>query len=347
MISMNSYISIAYGDPMNKFELSTMSIIKFIAVIVGFYLLYTLREIAVLLFIVMIIVTALEPIVSWAEERKIPRVLSAIIIYSLVISLLSLIVYLIIPPIVLEIKNFAYTLPSYTSQFNVIYNFVIESSAKWQGSIETISKELSQLTGGVYNSTVAIFGGVASALTVLILSFYSLVDKKGLNKFLLSFVPQKNQNLITDLTNKISNKLGKWLRGQIAISIIMTAVVFIFLTIAKIPFALTIGVIGGLLEIVPIIGAVVTGTLAVGVALIYTTWIKALIILIIFIAIQQFETNYIVPKIMSKAVGLYPAVIIVAMLIGATLGGIFGAILAIPLTTTLIVTIQEFQNNRG
>lgn len=331
---------------MNKLEISTMSIIKLIAVIVGFYLLYTLREIAILIFVVMIIVTALEPIVSWGVSKKIPRTLGTVIIYLLIFSIISLIIYLIIPPIVIEMKNFAYTLPSYSSQFKLIYQLVLDSSPNWQGSIDAISRELSQLTGGVFNSTIAVFGGAASALTVIVLSFYSLVDKKGLNTFLLSFVPQKNQKMLTDLSSKITNKLGRWLIGQIIISLIMTITVFIFLTIANVPYALTIGVITGVLEVIPIIGAVVAGMMAVIVTLIYTGWVKALIILIIYTAIQQLETHYLVPKIMSKAVGLYPAVIIVAMLIGATLGGIFGAILAVPLTTTLIVTIQELQNNK-
>lgn len=330
---------------MNKFELSTMSIIKFIAVILGFYLLYMLREIAVLLFIVLIIVTVLEPLVSWGVSKKIPRTLATIIVYISVLSILSYLIYLIIPPIIVEIKNFAYTLPSYSSQFDFIYKIVIETSSNWQSSIETISKELTQLTGGVYNTTIAIFGGLVSALTVFVLSFYTLVDKKGLNQFLLSFVPEKNQKKVVDLFSKITSKLGKWVRGQIAISLIMGLVIFLFLSIANIPYALTIGVIAGLLEVIPIIGATITCLLAVGVTLIYTTWVKALIIFAIYIGIQQLEANYIIPKVMSKAVGLYPAVIIVAMLIGATLGGIFGAILAIPLTTTLIVTIQEFQNN--
>lgn len=332
---------------MNKLELSTISIIKLIALIIGIWLLILLHKIFALLFIVMIIVTALEPIVSWGIRYRIPRALSTTVIYLLIIGLVSLIIYLIIPPIVVEIKNLAHTLPTYSSQYNIIYDIVVNNSTNWQSHIETITKQLSQLSGGFYNTTISIFGGVASFLTVLVLSFYSLVDKEGLNKFLLSFIPEKNQTTVVSLVSKISAKLGQWLRGQIAISLIMGVTIFLLLIIAGVPYALTIGVIAAILEIIPIIGAVVTGVLAVCVALIYTSWVKALIVLGIYIIIQQLESHYLIPKIMSKAVGLYPTIIIVALLIGSALGGMFGAILAIPITTTLIVAYRELINNHN
>jgi predicted PurR-regulated permease PerM len=326
-----------------KIEISTMSIIKFICIILSFWLLYAIRDVLIILFIVIIIFTAIDPTIVALEKYKINRVLSTSIIYITIIALISLVVYSIFPPLIIEIKNLATTLPVYSSKFNIIYHFIIDTRAQWQGSIETIINQLSQFTGGIYLTTISIFGGIASTLTVLVLSFYMLADKKNLGEFLLNFIPQKNKNVLIDASSKIAIKLGNWLSGQIVISVIMGISVFIVLSILKVPFALTIALVATVMEIVPIIGPIVTGSLAILVSLLYGSWITALIVLVVFILIQQVEGHFLVPKVMSKAVGLSPVIIITALLIGGTLGGIIGAILSLPISAAIIVIVKEVQ----
>jgi len=112
------------------------------------------------------------------------------------------------------------------------------------------------------------------------------------------------------------------------------------------PYALTIGVLAAVLEIIPVIGPIITGTVAVIIALLAGSWVKALIIVGFYIVAQMLENHFLVPKVMGKAVGVSPAVILIALLIGAKLGGVLGAIIAIPMAAAIFVIIDTYLQAR-
>lgn len=329
---------------MNKLEISTISIIKFFAVLVGLWFFYQIREVLVLVLVLVIIVTAFEPLVNGLEKINVPRILGVLLCYLGIFALISLVFYLIIPPLVEEVRKFALSLPSYGQKFALAREFIINYQSYWQTWINSIYKQLSLISTGIFNTTITIFGGVASAVTLLILSFYSLVDKKNLNSFLLSFIAKNKQEMITNLASKITFVLGQWLRGQIALSLIVGLLDFIGLVIIGIPYALTLGILAAIVEIIPVIGPIIAGVSAIIVTLITTgSWLQALFVLILFVVVQQAENHILVPKIMGKAMGLSPVVIILAILIGAKIGGIIGAIIAIPTAAALVAAIREVQ----
>lgn len=329
---------------MNKLEISTISIIKFFAVLVGLWFFYQIREILVLLLVLVIIVTAFEPLVSGLEKVKVPRILGVLFCYLGIFALISLVFYLIIPPLVEEVRKFALSLPSYGQKFALAREFIINYQSYWQTWIDSIYRQLSLISTGIYNTTITIFGSIATAATLLILSFYSLADKKNLNGFLLSFIAKNKQEMITNLASKITFVLGQWLRGQIALSLVVGLLDFIGLIIIGIPYALTLGILAAIVEIIPVIGPIIAGVSAITVTLITTgSWLQALFVLILFVVVQQAENHILVPKIMGKAMGLSPVVIILAILIGAKIGGIIGAIIAIPTAAALVAAIREVQ----
>lgn len=338
---------------MNKIEIPLTNILKIIGLLVLVWILYQVREVILLLFVVFIFITALEPIVSWAEKNKIPRIATVSALYILIFGLLSLTIYLIIPPLVQEIISFTNNIINYpylekihSGYLNSVYQFVLTHQSEWQSWVNSIYSQLSKISGGILNATVVIFGGISSAIMVLVLSFYTLVDKKTINEFLLSFVPNREKSGLVTIIQKVGLKLGQWLRGQVVISFLMGLILFLILYFADVPYALTIGIIAALLEVIPIVGFIITGLIALLVTLMFTNWITALIVLILYIVVQQLETHILVPKIMSKAVGVPPLIIIIALMIGSALGGMSGAVLSIPITAALVVTIRELQMNK-
>ena len=161
------------------------------------------------------------------------------------------------------------------------------------------------------------------------------VEDRGLKRFFRSILPVDYQPYFTRMMNRIQEKMGRWLRGQLLLSavvFVMTAIAFSILHLftGEVPFWLVLAIIAGVLELVPFIGPFVAGAVAV-LLVIGTSFWTAVIVLIIALLVQQLENNILVPKIMQKTVGLNPIVSILVIVIGARLAGIMGALIAIPL----------------
>lgn len=328
-----------------KIEISTWTILKFFIFILGLVFLYYIRSVVAVVFIVIILVAGFTPFVNWLVSYKIPRILAVVILYIGMLLFLSLIVYIVIPPLIEQISQLSFKLPYYTDKFSHL-NINISSALFTGSDILNYSKNyLSQVSGGLYNSILSIFGSAASALTVFVLTFYILAETDSIEKFVLAIVPKEKKEHSLAIYNKISGKLGNWLRGQIVLALTIGVCSYIILSLLGIKYALSLAVLAGVLEIVPIIGPIVSGLIALVLAfLLGASWWQIAAIAISYAVIQQLESHFLVPKMMGKAVGLSPIIIIIALMIGGQLGGIIGAILAIPIAAGVSVIIQNWSN---
>jgi len=262
----------------------------------------------------------------------------------LIIALLfGAIIYLIIPPLVTQLIDFANSLPYYLNKFSIFYQEVRQSAFDWNQFIKTIADQLGKVGQGFYSAALSVFGGFVSAVTVIVLSFYLLIEKKSVGEFILSLIPQEYKQGAIDVSKKIATKMGGWLRGQVILSLTIGIVDFIGLLIVGVPYALTLGVLAALFEVIPVIGPVLAAVVAILVTLTTVGWVKALIVLAIYTGVQQLEAHILVPKIMEKSVGISPAFIIIALLIGSKIDGLTGALLAIPAAAAISVIFQEYQ----
>ena len=166
------------------------------------------------------------------------------------------------------------------------------------------------------------------------------VKEDGMNSFLVSLTPKAHKDHVVIVANRIKKKIGRWLGGQLLLMLIIFALDFIALSIFRVPYALILALFAGLLEIVPYLGPIISVALASIVGF-FISPVTGLIILGILTVIQQLESHVIAPQLMKKVVGLNPVVVILALLIGAKLGGTLGAILAIPLATSAGVLISD------
>ncbi|MCL5795847.1 MAG: AI-2E family transporter [Patescibacteria group bacterium] len=328
---------------MNKIEISTNTLIRFFLILAGILVLYFIRDVLLLLFIAAIIVVALEPMVDWAENRKIPRAITTSFLYLVLLGIIALMFSLLIPPLVSQIANLANNLPYYITKITPIYNQIASYLPNWQQILENISQQLGNISGGIFSAGIVLFGGIFSTITILVISFYALIGKTRVNAFIASFFPTEKQTHVLQVIKQITEKIGHWFRSQILLSLIMGVLVSTVLYIMGIPYALTIGVIGAILEVIPFIGATLTGIIAVLFALIFGSWIKAILAVVAYIILQEIEAHFLVPKIMGKAVGLSPIIIIIALLIGGKIAGIVGALIAIPVAAAISILVIEFR----
>ncbi|MFA6492588.1 MAG: AI-2E family transporter [Patescibacteria group bacterium] len=323
-----------------KFEISTLTIVKIIIAIFAVWFFYAIREIVVLFFIVLVIVAALGPLVD-RMAKYIPRLLALVFLSIIFLGGLTAIGFLIIPPIVNQIGQLAVNLPYYVNKLGPFYSSVKNTLPTYQESLLNLSSQLGQVSTGLYTTTVGFIAGIVGVVTVLVLSFYVLLEQNSLRQFLHQTIPSEHKEKIFDVIRKIGSKMGSWLRGQVALMFIIAIADGIALFFLSVPYALTLAVWGGLVEVVPYIGPWLGLIPALIIALTISPW-KGLFVLIAYLLIQQLEGQFLVPKIMGKAVGLSPVIIILALLSGAKIMGVLGMFIAVPVAAALSVVILEW-----
>jgi predicted PurR-regulated permease PerM len=329
-------------------DLSLMTIIKFFLVLLSLIFLYIIRDIIAVLFVAIIFAAALSPWVDYLENKKIPRNLSVIFFFLVLVGFVSLIITLLVPPIVTQVNAFADNLPAYYERINNFVRDLTSLSADY-GPQTSISESIGELqtslsqsaVGSAFGTVFSVFGGIVSFFAILVITFYLLVEENAVKRTSRAIVPDKYQHFFIQLVQKIQHKISSWLKAQIILSLLVGLLVYISLLILGVEYALILALVAFIGEFVPYLGPILAALPAVLVAFVDSP-MKALFVVILFIVIQQAENHILVPKIMQRAVGLNPVISIAALLIGAKLAGLAGLILAIPVATAISVVIKEF-----
>jgi len=324
-------------------NISSSTIFRTILILLGLFFLYLIRDILIIVFVSVIIAAAINGPVSWLQRYKIPRVLGVILIYLFVLLIFALIVTLIFPVLAEQIKELNNNFPEFMNKIGLNVNelwgrYQIEGNL--QNFLYEMSSKLTKATSSFFATVISIFGGLFSAVIVLVVSFYLAVQEKGVKKFLISLTPEDHKHYVSDLIDRIQVKIGSWLRGQLLLMFIIGCLTFIGLYFLNVPYALMLALLAGLFEIIPYVGPIIAAIPAVVLAFLVSPFL-ALLVIILYVVIQQLENYVIVPQVMKKAVGLNPIVIIVVMLIGSKLAGVLGLILSVPITAAVAEFLKD------
>lgn len=325
-----------------KVDISTSTLVRFILLLLGLWIVFTIRDIFVLLFLVIIIVAGLSPIVDrWA--KNITRPGAVISVFLIAFVLLTLVFSLIIPPLINQIQEFSLNLPIYVEALSNQGDGFLPQLA------DTLGKNLNQLSGSLgnigealFSRTIGFVSGVVAVITVFVLTFYLLLEEEGMKKIYRGILPNSTHDALSETTRKIAGKLGAWIRGQLYLMFVVGFFTTIGLFIIGSPYALTLGLWSGLTEVVPILGPWLGAAPGIVVGLAESPF-QGLLTLIVYLIVQQVEGNILVPRIMSKAVGLNPVIVILAIIVGGKLYGLMGVFLSVPLAATISVIAEDWQ----
>jgi len=331
-----------------KIDISTSTIFRFILIILGFVFLYLIRDILLTVFIACIVAAAVDAPVDWLAKWKIPRPLGTALIYFLIFSLFALFLYVVIPPLSGQLEALISNLPEYLNNLGTGFEALQQKigSDSLQKVLTQFNDQLTGAGSNVFGTVVNIFGGLVSAGMILVISVYLVIQDKGIKEFVSSVTPPSSQAYVINLTERVQLKLGSWLRGQLLLMLIVGVLAFIGLSLLKVKFALILALLVGLLEIIPYIGPVLGGAPAVALAFLQSP-ILALLVIVLFIVIQQLENYLIAPLVMKHAVGLNPLVIIISMIVGGNLGGILGVVVAVPMVAMASVFLSDVFSKEG
>lgn len=332
-------------------HISTFTFIKIIALGLLVLFLFLVKGILAMIFLAFVISSAIKPWVHWLENRKIPKVLSIIIIYLIFISILLSLLVLIIPPVSREIGQLAKSFPDYYDKINYSIKQFNRSANpnlahQIQLGLDNVSNSLSGAIGSIFSKTYQFFSGLFAIISILVIAFYFTNEEGAIRKYIGIAVPDKYKDYLVGLIHRIQVKLGFWFRGQLFLCFIIFGATFLGLLIGGIKYALILGVIAGLFEIIPFFGPWAAGI--TGVLLSFTQSPgKALYAAIVYLVVQQLENSLIVPNVIGKSVGLNPLIVILAILIGFQLGGVLGAIIAVPVVAVLSVILDDLLKKKN
>ena len=341
------------SDQVQSTYVSTATIIKVVVVILAVFFLYLLKDVLFILFFAIMIASAVGPFANWMEHRRVPRLLSVLVLYLVFFGLFFFFLSLIIPLISYQLSQLTQALPRFVSNISsAIENAQQSGSAQYVGFLGEIQNVLSSFSQflqisaqSILSLVIGIFGGALSFIAIVIISFYFSVMPHGVLSFFKSILPERYDAYIVSLWKRSEYKVGKWFQGQLLLALSVGLLVFVGLSLMHIKYALLLAILATILEIVPIAGPVISGFFGVLLAFVQEPSM-GLWVLIFYIVVQQLEAHVFAPLILGKTLGLHPVTVIIALLIGGKLAGILGVVVAVPVAVIIVEILDDMAEQR-
>ncbi len=307
--------------------------------------LWVARDALLLVYVSALVAMGFSPLVHRIERpsRQIPRWLAILVIYLAVVGAFFVVGLLVIPPLVAQAVALWARLPT---EFNRAQTFLIRHRLMTHRvTLQQAVQNAPSGAGGNAVGTVliaisSVIGGIFGLITIVILSFYLLIEAGPLFDYFVRFVPAGRRADVAFASRQAVAKVSAWLRAQLILAGVMGACAAIVLGLMSVPYFYVVALIAAVGEMIPIVGPIIAGITAVAIAVSVSTKL-ALAVGVFFVALHQLEANVLVPKLMERRVGVNPVAVIIALLLGGSLWGLVGAILAVPTAAILAVAIDE------
>lgn len=318
-------------------------------VALGFFLLigfiYLIRNVIVLVIIATVIAMALAPMVGWLVRHRLRRGVAVFLVVLLALGVILGLIGAVVTPLASETTKFINTLPNFVANLNESHTFQnFDNKFQVVQRVQELSNQLPGkifgITGGAVGVAGSAFSFAANLFVVLTLVFFLLLDGPAVWKQFIAFLKPRSAARADRIGTKVARAVGGYVTGNLLISVVAGIVAFTAMSILSIPFALPLAIFVAIFDLIPLVGAAIATVLIAVVALSQSV-VAAIAIVVIMVIYQQIEGNVIQPMVYSRTVNLSPLWILVASLIGATLGGIIGILLAIPAAATVQIVAVE------
>jgi len=311
---------------------------------------YLVRDALLLIYVSALLALGFSPLVRVIERQKvlpvgsarIPRWFAILVPYVVILGMITLLLLLIWPPLVAQAQALWAQVPD---MFDRAQRFLVGKGLLNEHLTLREAMERAQGPGGaaaqkVAGAVVGLAGGIFGIVTILILSLYILIDADNLRTSMLRLFPVRQRARVAAATREVMVKVSAWLGGQMLLGAVIGTTSAIGLWALGIPFFYVLALVTGIGEMIPIVGPILSAIPALAVAAPISLQ-KTVFVLIFLVVQQQLESHILVPRIMSRQVGVSPVTVLVALLIGGSLLGIVGAILAVPTAAILQVVANE------
>ena len=321
--------------------------------VVVVWTMYLARDVLLLIYVSVLLAIGFGPIVHAIEHqqvvpvgKRLPRWLAILVVYLLIVGTVITVGFLVIPPLVRQARALGTALPGLIDRgqaFLIRYGLLDH-----RVTLEEVIRRApasGDAVGTVAMAATGFVSGLFALLTVLILTFYLLIESDSLFRGFARLFPRADRPRVLEAAEQISVKVSAWLSGQLLLAGVIGVSAAIGLYALGVPYFYVLALVCAFGEMIPVVGPVLSAI--PGVAVGFTVSPKTgLFVLIFFLAQQQIENHFLVPKIMSRQVGVSAVTVIIALLIGGSVLGILGAILAVPTAAIFQVVVEELLDER-
>ena len=319
---------------MNKdIIISVKTILFTLLLILSGYIVYRLGPVIGIILVASLLVISLEPAVQKIMKatlfnKPVPRGVAVIVSYVLFILIVLSVFTFGLPPVLVQLQRLVMGLSNIDGKLGFLNDLGI--------TISDFLPAASGFSSGVVTATLSVFSNIAAFISVLIISIYMSMDWENIKKNIIGFFPRRVGEKVEDTVEEIEKNVGNWVKGELLLMSIIGSVSFLGLLIIGVKYPLALGLVSGVLEIVPSLGPLISAVIA-GIVGFAESPAKGIGAIALFTIIQQLENDLLVPKIMQKISGFSPLIVLIALLVGGEFFGILGVLTAVP--TMMILTI--------
>ena len=320
------------------------------------YIAFQLRGLILVLLTAVVIASVIEPGTKWFVKKKVPRAAAVIIMYALIILIITGIFSFVLPPLFGETVSALNGLPKYIttvdllgplhgggiSGFKVLFPD-IPNTISIGDFVGMFTSMISDFSGGVFDTVSSFFGGVVSFMLVLVISFYLSVREDGVGEFLAIITPVNYEPYVRGLWRRAQGKIGRWMQGQLLLAVLVGVMVYLGLLTVGIKHPLLLAFLAGIFELIPVVGMTLSAIPAFFLAFLEGGIGLGLIVIAIYLFIQQIEAHLIYPLVVKKIIGVPPLLVIVSLVAGGELAGFVGVLLAVPIAVALMEYLNDLE----
>lgn len=291
----------------------------------------------------------LDPVLKWFERRKVKRPWAITIVF-LIFGILAVgLIWLVVPTLVEQVSAFISGIPDTIANFETTDTYAWLESIFGPGlttlvndleSFITNPANIAAISGGLLKIGAGIAAAVSGALIVVVLTLYFVASLPAIKESLMQFAPARNRPKVRAMTNEITESIGSYLMGMVILAFFNSVVAFLLHLVLGLPYPLLMGVLAFSITIIPLVGPVLYWIFASVLAL-FTSPLSALIFAIAYLIYIQIEAYVITPRVMSKAISIPGSLVVIGALIGGTLLGLIGALVAVPVTASILLIIKQ------
>lgn len=335
-----------------RVETGTKLLLRAALIALGLWFLYLIRDVVLLTVFAVLSAAALAPLIGRLTRHGLSRTASVIIVYAVIFlgGLALLIAFL--PVLFSEIKEFLSNWPLYAERIGgalsgmEAYFQSIGIGFEKEAFFQNIEQSVTETVGNLFSTTISLFQGFIHFIGFFFLSLYLSLEERGIEQFFLLLTPEHYHKHALSIVSRMREKASQWLFGQTLLILIAFGMYAIGLSVIGIPYALAIAVFGALMEILPYIGPVLAAIPAVLSGLFVSPGL-AIAAAVFYVIAHQLEAHVIAPQVMKRSAALNPVAFIIAVLVGAQLGGPLGIILAVPITMMMTVFVDDLLVRRS
>lgn len=327
-------------------DISWKTILKISIAVAIFYILYSVRDILIWFIFALTISILFNPAINFLQKRRIPRIIAVVLVYVGTFGILSFLIYLVVPLFISEIQMFLQSFPEYFEKISPpLKGLGFQAFENVESFLLVLGVTLEGMADNIFSALFAVFGGVFTTLFVIITAIFLSMEGKSVERGLLLLFPKKHEAQVLDVWARCQKKVAGWFGARLVACLFVGVLSYVLLMLTNVKYPFTLALFAGVFNFIPYIGPLLTGI--VFFLIIFPVDIfKGIFVLIVFAIIQQLENSILTPILMKKFVGLPPALVLLSLVIGGSLWGLLGAVLAIPLFGILFEFLKEFLQRR-